>query len=120
MGNVERKVIDSREAERRDITARRKSDDKFRFVFTGAGDVTGATATMRIYTKPGGTLENTIVGVLSLAAGPDPKATFDLTAVIKQGLSKDNAGDTEFYFYEVELSLPTTTIWFNGDLTVNP
>lgn len=120
MGNVERVVVDQREAERRDLICRRKTDQGFKFRFTGAGDVTGASSTLEVFTKQGGTSLLSKAGTLADVAGPNPSASFTITAAELQALVNDDPADTVVYYFEVTMTLPTPTVWAIGDLVVNP
>ena len=121
---VERKTIDGREAERRDIVSRRKSTDSWTFTFTGAGPLTaGEIVNWRFFDRPGGTLLLTkSTTTFDISTPNDPKATLTVTAAEKQALANDDASDAVKYFAEVELiddaALPA--IWINGDWIVSP
>jgi len=115
----ERKIIEGDYPSWADIATTRNSDDVLDFVFTGKGDITPDVVTLKILSRPGGTVLLTD----SSPALAVETATFTIPRETKQAFASDSTDFARLYYYTVlleEASPVEDRIWFTGNFTVDP
>ena len=120
----EKTIIEGTQATLADIVSHRKSDDVIDFVFTGKGDIALDTAILRVFSRVGGTLLETITNAPSGhgADAASSKSRFTITDALKQAWALASADFARKYYYEVEFqddSASIEQIWFRGNYVVD-